>query len=274
MEEKKESQKKEKNFQTIGEAFSIIQDEIDNEILENVITGFPSIDNNNGFFPGDLIVIAARPGEGKSAFAINLAVNMATNNKTVAVFSLENSVNSFSKRALSIASGVTLTNIQNNKLSDEEKEKINETVEKLKDIKLYIDDTPNISTEIIRNECQQLKKNKIDIIIIDYIQLMSKNEESKSIIGNLKAIAREFKVPVIALSQLTQNDEDRIQPNKEDLKDAEVLLQTADVIAFLYKDGPRSKIYNLLTMKNHKGYNRVHIFGFKQATGKFIDTSS
>jgi len=216
------------------------------------ITGIPSgfIDLDyrmSGLQPSDLILIAARPSMGKTAFALNIAQYISVKKKvTVAVFSLEMSKVQLVNRMLALESLVEAQHIRNGDLTETEWGSLIEAADSVAHSNLIIDDTPGISVNELRSKCRKYKiEHNLGIIIIDYLQLMtgSKNNESRQqevsdISRNLKAIARELNVPVVALSQLSRSVEGREdkRPMLSDLRESGAIEQDADVVMFIYRD--------------------------------------
>ncbi len=214
-----------------------------------IATGFTDLDYmTSGMQPSDLVLIAARPSMGKTAFVLNLAEHMAFKNKvTVAIFSLEMSKEQLINRILSIESRVSSQNLRTGNLEDEDWDKIVEAAQYISNSKLIVDDTPSISIQELRSKCRKYKlEHNLGIVIIDYLQLMSAGEgapESRQqqisdISRALKALARELNVPVIALSQLSRAVEQRPdhRPMLSDLRESGAIEQDADVVMFLYRD--------------------------------------
>ena len=195
-----------------------------------------------------MILVAARPSMGKTAFALNLAAHAACKKHiTTAIFSLEMSKVQLMNRFLAMESGVSAQNMRTGNLSDGEWEKLVEGAAILGDSGLVIDDTPGISISDMRSKCRKIKleHDNLGLIIIDYIQLMTSNSRSESrqqevseISRSLKALARELNVPVIALSQLSRAVEQRPdhRPMLSDLRESGAIEQDADVVMFLYRD--------------------------------------
>lgn len=211
-------------------------------------TGFIDLNKKlGGFHKSDLILIAARPGMGKTAFALNLVANAAIRSKSsVAVFSLEMSKEQLVQRLLSSQSNVALNNISKGKIADDEWKKLTDAMTVLSSSDIFIDDTPGIKVSEIRSKCRKLKMEKgLDMIMIDYLQLMeadgradNRQQEVSKISRSLKILAKEMNCPVIALSQLSRNTEsgkDHI-PKLSDLRDSGAIEQDADIVMFIYRD--------------------------------------
>ncbi|MGI6018341.1 MAG: replicative DNA helicase [Marvinbryantia sp.] len=216
--------------------------------VTGIPTGFIDLDYKTaGFQPSDLILVAARPSMGKTAFVLNVAQHMAfRENVTVAVFSLEMSKEQLVNRLLSLESRVDSQSIRTGNLSDDDWGKLIEGAGIIGQSNLIIDDTPGISVMELRSKCRKFKmEHNLGIIIIDYLQLMtgskrseSRQQEISDISRSLKAIARELNVPVVALSQLSRAVEQRPdhRPMLSDLRESGAIEQDADVVMFIYRD--------------------------------------
>ncbi len=218
--------------------------------VTGISTGFYDLDARTaGLQKSDLILIAARPSMGKTAFVLNIAETVAIkNNVSTAIFSLEMSRVQLAKRLISMNSKVDSQHIRVGNLADDEWGKLTESTILLGESPLVIDDTPGISIAQLRSKCRKLKlENNLGLVIIDYLQLMSgsgsrKNEsrqqEISDISRSLKALAREIDCPVIALSQLSRAVESREdkRPMLSDLRESGAIEQDADVVMFIYRD--------------------------------------
>ena len=222
--------------------------------VTGIATGFKDLDyQTSGLQPSDLILIAARPSMGKTAFALNIAQYMALRgNETVAVFSLEMSKGQLANRLLSMESGVDAQKLRSGSLSDPDWDRLLEGAEGVANSRLIIDDTPGITLSELRSKCRKYKlENKLSVVIVDYLQLMSgggratdsRQQEISDISRGLKSLARELDVPVIALSQLSRAVEQRPdhRPMLSDLRESGAIEQDADVVMFLYRDAYYNK---------------------------------
>ncbi len=206
-----------------------------------------------GFQPSDLIVIAARPSMGKTAFAMNIAENAAVlDNKVVGVFSLEMSKEALLMRMLASHSRVDSHRLRTGFIPKEDREKLTFATESLMQARLFIDDTPAISVTEMRSKSRRLmqQEGRLDLIIVDYLQLMSavavggkrfenRTQEVSAISRGLKAVAKELRVPVVALSQLSRAPESRggdHRPQLSDLRESGSIEQDADVVAFIFRE--------------------------------------
>ncbi len=216
--------------------------------VTGIPTGFIDLDYRTaGMQPSDLVLIAARPSMGKTAFVLNIAQHVAfKQNKTVAIFSLEMSKEQLVNRMFSLESRVDAQHLRTGQLNDQEWEKLIESAGVIGRSNLIIDDTPGISISELRSKCRKFKlEHNLSMIIIDYLQLMSgsgrsdsRQQEISDISRSLKAIARELNVPVLALSQLSRAVEQRPdhRPMLSDLRESGAIEQDADVVMFIYRD--------------------------------------
>ena len=218
--------------------------------VTGVATGFLDLDYRTaGMQPSDLILVAARPSMGKTAFVLNIAQYVAFKQaKTVAIFSLEMSKEQLVNRLFSMESKVDSQHLRTGNLSDVEWEKLIESAGAIGKSNLIIDDTPGISISELRSKCRKYKlEHELDVVIIDYLQLMtgsvgksqeSRQQEISDISRSLKALAREIDCPVIALSQLSRAVESREdkRPMLSDLRESGAIEQDADVVMFIYRD--------------------------------------
>ena len=216
--------------------------------MTGLATGFIDLDyKTSGFQPSDLILIAARPSMGKTAFVLNIAEYMAfRSNETVAIFSLEMSKEQLVNRLFAMESRVDSQLLRTGNLSDGDWANLIEAAGIIGRSNLIIDDTPGISVSELRSKCRKYKlEHNLSVIMIDYLQLMqgsrrseSRQQEISDISRSLKEIARELQVPVVALSQLSRAVEQRPdhRPMLSDLRESGAIEQDADVVMFLYRD--------------------------------------
>lgn len=222
------------------------------EGLSGIATGFDKLDKiTSGWQPSDLIIIAARPGMGKTAFVLSMARNVAIDfGHAVALFSLEMSSVQLITRLISSETGLSSEKLRTGKLEKHEWEQLSVKVKDLEKAPLYIDDSPSLSIFDLRAKARRLKSQyDIKIIIVDYLQLMTaggtngkgignREQEISTISRNLKALAKELEVPVIALSQLSRNVESRPghkRPLLSDLRESGAIEQDADIVSFIYR---------------------------------------
>ncbi|MBR1647612.1 MAG: replicative DNA helicase [Selenomonadaceae bacterium] len=243
--------------------------------LRGVPTGLADVEKVlNGLHKSDLILLAARPSMGKTALALNIAVNAAKMDKVVALFSLEMSCEQIGNRLLSSESKVNSLHLNTGNFSGGDLSKLVDALEELSQLNMFIDDTPGISILDLRAKARRLKHEvgDLDLIVLDYLQLMqgrsSKNtemnrqQEISEISRSLKALARELNVPILALSQLSRNVEMRAEkkPQLSDLRESGSLEQDADIVLFLYRDeyynrddAENENIAELIIAKNRNG---------------------
>lgn len=236
------------------------------DAITGVTTGFTDLDNmTSGMQPSDMVIVAARPSMGKTTFAMNLVENaLLSQDKGVMVFSLEMPSEQLMMRMLSSLGRINQSKVRSGNLEEEDWPKLVSAVERIKDKKLFIDDTAGISPSEMRSRTRRVVREhgELGMIMIDYLQLMQipgydqgRTNEISEISRSLKAIAKEFNVPVIALSQLNRSLEQR--PNKRpvnsDLRESGAIEQDADVIMFIYRD----EVYNPDT--EYKGVGEIII---------------
>ena len=260
--------------------------------ITGIATGFRDLDEQtSGLQPSDLILVAARPAMGKTAFMLNIAAYVSARNQSVAFFSLEMSKEQLAHRMLCAESNIDSQKLRTGKLDDDEWQPLIESADKLSHAAISIDDTPSISIQDLRSKARRLKaQKKLDLIIIDYLQLMqgrsnrngdNRQNEISEISRSLKALARELNVPVVALSQLSRSVESRQikRPMLSDLRESGSLEQDADIVMFLYRedyynqDTEEKNITEVIIAKHRNGpVGTVKLFFQKEFT-KFRDIS-
>jgi replicative DNA helicase len=217
--------------------------------LSGVPSGFSDLDRiTSGWQNSDLVIIAARPSMGKTAFVLSMARNMAINHsKSIALFSLEMSSIQLVTRLISSETELGSEKLRSGNLKEHEWEQLESKIKNLEKARIFIDDTPAISLNELRSKCRKLKtKENVDLIVIDYLQLMAGPVESKgnreqevsTISRGLKAIAKELEVPIIALSQLNRSVEMRSglkRPQLSDLRESGAIEQDADIVIFIHR---------------------------------------
>ena len=218
--------------------------------LAGLASGFYDLDSfTQGFQKSDLIIVAGRPSMGKTALCLNIATNIVkSSNLPVLFFSLEMSKEQLTYRLLSTEANIDPIRLRNGNLYKEDWLKLSTLIKKLSNLPLFIDDTPNLSIQDIRSKIKKIlfEQNKIGLIVIDYLQLMQNSrlktenrvQELSQITRSLKSIAREFEVPLIALSQLSRNVENRVtkRPILSDLRESGSIEQDADLVVMLYRE--------------------------------------
>lgn len=217
--------------------------------MRGIPSGFTELDRiTNGFQKSDLIILASRPGMGKTALALTLARNMAVmHDKAVAVFSLEMSSVQLVTRLISAESQLTSDKLRKGDLKEHEWQQLNTKIRRLEEAKIFIDDTPSLSIFELRAKCRRLKaQNDIQMVFVDYLQLMvgtqdnkgNREQEISQISRSLKALAKELDIPVMALSQLSRAVETRAgskKPILSDLRESGAIEQDADIVVFIYR---------------------------------------
>ncbi|MCG1037628.1 replicative DNA helicase [Polaribacter sargassicola] len=233
----------------VKQALKKIQEIGNKEGMSGLATGFTKLDAlTSGWQPSDLVIIAARPGMGKTAFVISMAKNMAIDfNHGVAIFSLEMSSVQLITRMISSETGLTSEKLRKGNLEPHEWEQLNVKVKRLSDAPIFIDDTPSLSVFDLRAKARRLvSQHDVKILVIDYLQLMTaggkaggnREQEISMISRNLKALAKELSVPVIALSQLSRAVETRggsKRPLLSDLRESGAIEQDADIVSFIFR---------------------------------------
>lgn len=216
--------------------------------IVGIPTGFKDIDEKtSGLQRSDLIIVAARPAMGKTAFALNIAQQSAVKaGSSVIIFSLEMSKEQLGQRLLAMQARVEMQKLKQGDLDRKDWDRITMALDELNNTKIVIDDTPGISIMEMRNKCRRLKAEQgLDLVVIDYLQLMSmqgksdnRQQEISTISRNLKLLAREMDCPVIVLSQLSRAPEQRQdhRPILSDLRESGSIEQDADIVIFLYRD--------------------------------------
>jgi replicative DNA helicase len=263
-------------FVPIRSVLGSVMDRIE-ELFENgsaltgITTGYNDLDDKtSGLQPSDLIIIAGRPSMGKTSFAMNLCETAALKvGKAVAVFSMEMPAEQLTMRMLSSLGRIDQQKVRNGKLSDGDWPRLTSALTLLNDARIYIDDTPALTPTDLRARCRRLcREADLGLVIIDYLQLMqvpsskeNRATEISEISRSLKALAKELKVPVIALSQLNRSLEQRTdkRPVMSDLRESGAIEQDADVILFIYRD----EVYN----EDSKDKGKAEIIIGKQRNG-------
>ncbi|MBP1992527.1 replicative DNA helicase [Paenibacillus eucommiae] len=240
-----------------------------------------------GFQDGDLIIVAARPSVGKTAFALNIAQNVSIKTgETVAIFSLEMSGSQLVQRMICAEGMIDASRMRSGYFEGDDWEKMTMAVGKLSEADIYIDDTPGITVNEIRSKCRKLKKEKgLGMILIDYLQLIqgtgrgsNRQEEVSGISRTLKQLARELEVPIIALSQLSRGVEQRQdkRPMMSDLRESGAIEQDADIVAFLYRDdyydkeSEKKNIIEIIIAKQRNGPTGTVELAFLKNYNKFV----
>jgi replicative DNA helicase len=267
-----------------------------NPKLSGLVSGFYALDSlTQGFQKSDLIIIAGRPSMGKTALGLNIAINVIQNSKLpVLFFSLEMSKEQIMYRLLSMETEIDQMRLRSGKLKKEDWRKLNEIIKIISKFPLFINDISNLSTQDVRSEIKTIifEQNQIGLIIIDYLQLMqnpkltneNRVQELSQITRSLKTLAREFNVPIIALSQLSRNVENRIdkKPILSDLRESGSIEQDADIVLMLsHKNNTSSnptnldsQVINLIIAKQRNGPIGTISLKFDKKRTKFFNLDS
>lgn len=255
-------------------------------------TGFDEIDKKtSGLHANELIIIAARPAMGKTAFAVNLATNVAIrNNKTVALFNMEMSAEQLVTRMMAAEGQISQSKLKTGSLGKNDWKQLDEAVTRLADTKIFIDDTPGMTIAEIRAKCRRLASTdgNLGLVIIDYLQLISgsaryagnRQQEIAEISRALKTLAMELEIPIVALAQLSRGVEQREdkRPLLSDLRESGSIEQDADIVAFLYRDDYYTKKIDIdeftsksefIMAKNRSGSTCTIELIFKRDISKF-----
>lgn len=257
--------------------------------ITGIPSGFPDLDRMTaGFQKNDLIIVAARPSVGKTAFALNIAQSVATKtDETVAIFSLEMGAEQLVMRMLCAEGNLDAQRMRTGKLTAEDWGKLSLALGSLANSKVFIDDTPGIKVSDIRNKCRRLaQEHGLGMILIDYLQLIqgsgnsreNRQQEVSEISRTLKEIARELQVPVIALSQLSRGVESRQdkRPIMSDIRESGSIEQDADIVAFLYRDDyyeketEKKNIIEIIIAKQRNGPVGTVELAFRKEYNKFL----
>ncbi len=240
-------------FQSVKSVLPGVVDRIDELYnskgkLTGISTGFKQLDEmTSGLQPGDLIIVAGRPSMGKTTLAVNIAENAALGSgKAAAVFSMEMSAESLTLRMISSLGRINQANLRSGRLNEDDWPRIDSAMTQLSNAKIFIDETPALTPTEVRARARRLKRERgLDLIVVDYLQLMqvsgtkeNRATEISEISRSLKALAKELKVPVIALSQLNRGVEQRVEkkPVMSDLRESGAIEQDADVILLIYRE--------------------------------------
>ncbi len=244
-------------------------------------TGFIDIDTlTTGFHPGELVVVAGRTGVGKTGFMLSVAVNLAFEMEfPVAIFSLETSKFQLSLRMLSILSGVPLRDLRMGSLSDEVWSDVVLVGTELAERPIYIEDSPRLTIAELREKSKRLREEKgIEVLFVDYLQLLrgpfarnTRQEEVADVAMELKALAKELEIPVVALSQLSRRAEQRQdkRPQLMDLRDSGQIEEVADIVLFIHRPSPEEEVAEVILAKHRNGPTGLIKLAFDKNTTAF-----
>ncbi|WP_416148041.1 replicative DNA helicase [Salipaludibacillus sp. HK11] len=258
--------------------------------VTGIPTGFTELDRiTAGFQKNDLIIVAARPSVGKTAFALNISQNVATKtDENIAIFSLEMGADQLVMRMLCAEGNIDAQRLRTGKLEDEDWQRLTMAMGSLSKAGIFIDDTPGIKVKDIRSKCRKLKQDRgLGMIMIDYMQLIQgdarsgegRQQEVSEISRELKGLARELEVPVIALSQLSRGVESRQdkRPMMSDIRESGSIEQDADIVAFLYRDdyydqeSEQKDIIEIIIAKQRNGPVGTVELAFIKEYNKFVN---
>lgn len=287
-----------------GDDYQRLQDLLNNALSEieaianhdgrliGVSTGFNELDSLlNGLQPGQLVIIAARPGMGKSTIGLDFARAASIKNKmTSAIFSLEMARNEIVMRLLSAESSIALQAMRSGKMSDTDWQRLARKMSAISDSPLFIDDSPNLTISEIRAKCRRLKqKHDLKLVIVDYLQLMSsgkkvesRQQEVSEFSRSLKLLAKELEVPVIAISQLNRSPEQRAdkKPILSDLRESGSLEQDSDVVMLIHREdaydreSPRAGEADLIVAKHRNGPTATVTVSFQGHYSRFVEMAN
>lgn len=267
----------------------MVQNSLNKGTVTGISTGFNYINNaTGGLHGGELIIVAGRPGMGKSSFAVNIAENAAINeNIPVAIFNLEMSKSMIVNRIICSQALVDSQNVRKGDFQPEDWLQICAVIDKLSAAPIYIDDSSSITVSEIRAKCRRLKQTKnLGLVVIDYLQLMqgskksdNRQQEISEISRSLKVLAKELDIPVIALSQLSRTSESRSdkRPMLSDLRESGAIEQDADLVMFLYrddyynKDSQEKNIAEVIIAKQRSGTTGTFKLGWQGRYTKFVN---
>ncbi|WP_027964561.1 replicative DNA helicase [Halalkalibacillus halophilus] len=282
-------------FRNIKDVLINVYDNIEHlhhqsEGITGIASGFRDLDKlTSGFQRNDLIIVAARPSVGKTAFALNIAQNVAIHSdENVAIFSLEMGAEQLVSRMLCAEGNIDANRLRNGNLEEEDWGRLTMAMGSLSNAGVFIDDTPGVKVNEIRSKCRRLKQEQgLGMILIDYLQLIqgsansreNRQQEVSEISRSLKALARELEVPVIALSQLSRGVEQRQdkRPMMSDLRESGSIEQDADIVGFLYRDdyydeeSEKENIIEIILAKQRNGPIGTVELAFVKEYNKFVD---
>jgi len=285
------------DVEPISKVLSDYYDRIDDlarrpDDIVGVPTGFKDLDSMlTGLQPSDLLIIAGRPGQGKTGFLLSIARNAAlTHKKKVGIFSMEMSNEQVVQRLISQETGIDSQRLRTGKLTESEWPLFTQAVEVLSDTKIFLDDTPALTPMQLRTKCRRLHMEfGLDLVVVDYLQLMSGDtrndnrvQEVSYISRNLKVLARELNVPVLAAAQLSRAVEQRTdkRPVLSDLRESGSLEQDADIVMFIYrpdqyeKDSVKQNVAEIMVSKHRNGPTGNVELVFLSRLAKFVDAAT
>lgn len=275
-------------IRAVKEVMSEVYDQVidrSNGKIKGIPTGYIDLDRMLGGLHGsDLIILGARPAVGKTSFLTTLALHVAqVQKKNIAIFSLEMSNQQLAFRLLAQDSGMDSQHLRTGNLSDEEWSKFTQAVVNVSELPMVFDDTPALTIALLRSACRKLRmQDKLDLVLVDYIQLMASDNRFENrvhevgyISRQLKVLARELEVPILAAAQLSRAVELRAdkRPILSDLRESGNLEMDADIVLFLHRveDSPEKGLTELIIAKHRQGPTGVIWLGFQESTSKFVN---
>ena len=281
--------------EVVGDEMAKLKERVDsNQTISGISSGYPHLDNLcSGFKPGDMIVLAGRPGMGKTSFALNMAIEMAKNGSNIMVFSLEMPRSQLGTRVMSIECSINAKHLLTGKFDEGETDRLWRNYDSLSRLPIYIDDTSKLTVSDLRSRAKKLdtdlkksgKGKRLDCIMIDYLQLMSSTvyredrvRQVEDISRNVKLFAKDMGIPIVALAQLNRKLEDRSTkvPMLSDLKDSGAIEQDADMVMFIHRDdvykqeSEKKNVANIYVQKNRHGQQGVVKLRFVPQYTKFL----
>lgn len=275
--------KVDQHTQTFKQALSQNYDEVNNGNIDFVPTGFVDLDRalNGGLYAPDFMIVAGRPGQGKTAWVLSVAMNAARSGKRVVVFSLEMSNGQVVMRCISMETGIPFGAMRSRSMNAEQKDKYNRAIEELESLPIHLNDMPAITPNQMRYKLRQIiaLHGRVDLVIVDYLQLQgadnkdhgTREQEVSEVSRGLKAIAKEFSVPVLSAAQLSRAIEQRKdrKPQLSDLRESGSLEQDADIVAFIHPDEHKPGNVEFIIAKQRNGAVGSIPLTFRKAMTKF-----
>ncbi len=279
----------------VEEEMGKLKERVDsNQTISGISSGYPHLDNLcSGFKPGDMIVLAGRPGMGKTSFALNMAIEMAKKGSNILIFSLEMPRSQLGTRIMATECSINAKHLLTGKFAEGETDRLWKYYDSLSKLPIYIDDTSKLTVSDLRSRSKKLnselmkqgRKKKLDCIMIDYLQLMSSNvyredrvRQVEDISRNIKLFAKDMGIPIVALAQLNRKLEDRSTkiPMLSDLKDSGAIEQDADMVMFIHRDdvykqeSEKNNVANIYVQKNRHGQQGIVKLRFVPQYTKFM----
>jgi replicative DNA helicase len=272
--------------QILGSLYELTEQRSQHTDLPGVATGFGSLDHLlQGLQPSDLVIVAGRPGMGKTSLLLSIVMHaVRVQKKHILVFSLETSIEQLTQRLIAQEAGIETQRIRTGKLEAGEWQLLAGAIEKLKEVQLFLNDTPAINLHQIISTCRRLhSENKLDLVVVDYLQLIGSGEhfenrvqEVSFITRQLKAMARDLDIPVLAAAQLSRAVEQRVdkRPLLSDLRESGSIEMDADIVLLLYSpdDSGSSNLVEIMVAKHRNGPTGTIRLVFQKSLAKFENT--